>query len=79
MALSDLQKRQLERAEEAYLREPDRDVMPDEVDAFKKTCSLCDCYPDDDFLYFVDGEWVCADCLLDQFKRRDIYTGEVRL
>lgn len=79
MALSDLQKRQLERAEQAYLREPDIDVMPDEADAYKQTCSLCDCYPDDDFLYFVDGEWVCADCLLDQFKRRDIYTGEVRL
>jgi hypothetical protein len=77
--LSDLQKRQLERAEEAYLREPDRDVMPDEVDVYKQTCSLCNCYPDDDFLYFVDGEWACADCLLDKFKRRDIYTGEVRL
>jgi hypothetical protein len=79
MALSDLQKRQLERAEEAYLREPDIDVMPDEVDVYKQTCSLCNCYPDDDFLYFVDGEWACADCLLDKFKRRDIYTGEVRL
>lgn len=41
MALSDLQKRQLERAEEAYLREPDIDVMPDESDVYRKKCELC--------------------------------------
>jgi hypothetical protein len=84
MALSEYQQRQLERAENEWLREPeyngdDSNIEPEEVDAYKQTCSLCNCYPDDDFLYFVDGEWICADCLLDQFKRRDIYTGEVRL
>ena len=68
MALSEYQQRQLERAENEWLREPD------EVDAYKQTSSLCGCNPSDDFLYLVDGEWVCADCLLDKFKRRDIYT-----
>ena len=75
MALSDLQQRQLERAEQAYLREPDRDVMPDEVDAHCKKCVLCEEYPVDDMLYHKDGEWVCADCLLDCFDHRDVITG----
>lgn len=75
MALSDLQKRQLERAEEAYLREPDIDVMPDESDVYRKKCELCEEYPVDDMLYHKDGEWVCADCLLDCFDHRDVITG----
>lgn len=75
--LSELQQRQLERAEEAYLREPDRDVMPDEADTYCcKKCELCEGYPVDDMLYHKDGEWVCADCLLDCFDHRDAITGE---
>lgn len=81
MALSDYQKWQLERAENVWLREPedhgdDRDIYPDEADEYVKVCKLCECHPIDDYLYNKDGEWVCADCLLDCFDKRDVFTGE---
>ena len=75
--LNDLQRRQLERAEQAHLREPDfLEHDPDEADAYTHTCKLCDCYPDDNILYLADGEWICAECLLNNLPKRDVYTGE---
>lgn len=81
MALTDYQKWRLERAENVWLREPedqddDRDIYPDETDEYVKVCKLCECHPIDDYLYNKDGEWVCADCLLDCFDKRDVFTGE---
>lgn len=81
MALSEYQQWQLNRAENEWLKEPeyngdDSDIEPDEVDAYERTCKLCGCHPIDDYLYNKDGEWVCADCLLDCFDKRDVFTGE---
>ena len=64
--LSDLQQRQLERAENEYLDEP-RDVS----DAPK--CEKCGNYPEDDFLYKYNGCWCCSDCVLSSLEMRDIY------
>ena len=69
--LSDLQMSQLDRAEQEWLR------YPDEVDDYECKCKLCGEYPEHDMLYYVDGEWICVDCLLDQFPKKDIYTGEI--
>lgn len=63
--LSDLQQRQLERAENAYLDEP-RDV------SYAPKCEKCGCNPIDDYLYNVNGKWCCSDCALDTFERWDV-------
>lgn len=66
-----LSRRDLEtiaRCEEEYLREP-KQYQP-------KRCEECGEYPDDDFLYNHDGDWLCQDCLLHCFPRRDVYLDD---
>lgn len=63
--LSELQKRQLERAEQQHLRPPEQTVPK---------CPLCGDFPADERLYHFDGEWMCCDCVLDRIEHRNIYS-----
>lgn len=63
--LSDAQKRQFERAEQQYLREP-KQALPH--------CPLCGDTPADEQLYKLDDVWMCCDCVLDRLEHRNIYS-----
>lgn len=44
-------------------------ALPDEPEPVAK-CSCCECnLYEGDYLYMVDGDYLCEDCLNDQYRR----------
>lgn len=72
-SIEDVNREILARLERQYLNEPDdgRDVS----DA--PCCEECGEYPEDDYLYLYDGEWICEDCLLEMHDTLDC-RGELK-
>ena len=65
--LNDINRAAFDLAERDSFREPEFEPPK---------CERCGEYPEDDYLYDFDGEWFCAECLLNQFHRKDIHLDD---
>lgn len=55
-------------AERAYLNPPDEPEP--------HHCECCGEIPDGGELYSYGGDWICSDCLLENFECRDAFRAE---